>query len=78
MRTIPAAAALAAALLATSPALAEHNNPWAEDTSDLTARHPDENQSFSADRPGEDEMHGVRNAMGRESVPGPGGRTDGE
>lgn len=75
MRSTFLAATLVASLFAIS-ANASHNNPWAVPGDDVNAKNHDTNQAYSADRPGEDEMHGVENSSGRDTVPGPGGRKD--
>ncbi|MDR9440479.1 MAG: hypothetical protein RI841_13445 [Halomonas sp.] len=46
-------------LLAATPALAGHANPWATDDDDLLMQYHDENLQQSEDTPGEDEMLGI-------------------
>jgi hypothetical protein len=76
MRLPLSLAALALALGGT-PALAAHNNPWAGAEDSVDAQFHDDNQERSADTPGSDEMHGMEKgaAAGRDTVPGPGGRS---
>ncbi|MFD0979755.1 hypothetical protein [Tropicimonas aquimaris] len=57
-----------------SAAHADHNNPWASEEDTVLGQNHDDNQSFSDDRPGEDEMKGVANSRGRDSVTGPKGK----
>jgi hypothetical protein len=63
-KTLSLAAAL---MLAASPLLADHANPWATDGDTTLSRFHDSNQARSADTPGEDEMRGVmvRSARGK-------------
>ncbi len=77
LRTSLALAALIAALAATA-SYASHNNPWAGDSAVVKSKNHDTNQSFSADRPGDEEMKGVDRSKGRDKVPGPGGRKPGK
>ncbi len=65
-----------AAVLSATASMAAHNNPWAEPEDSVEGKNHDTNQAYSADRPGEDEMHGVQNTEARETVPGPGGQQE--
>ncbi|SNS44698.1 hypothetical protein [Tropicimonas sediminicola] len=73
MKSTLALAGLLVALSLTT-ARAAHNNPWASEGDTLLGQNHDENQEFSADRPGEDEMRGVEKSRGRDNVTGPKGK----
>ena len=47
-----------AALALAGPAMASHNNPWAEEGDVLLAKNHEQNQAKSIGTPGEDEMKG--------------------
>ncbi|OSQ51225.1 hypothetical protein [Marivita geojedonensis] len=57
----------AAVSFVSASAMADHANPWATEDDTVLSQYHDENQSRSADTPGEDEMRGamVRNARGK-------------
>lgn len=73
MKTLLTTAGLLVALSLTA-AEAAHNNPWATADDAVLSKNHDDNQSRSLDRPGEDEMKGVENSRGRDSVTGPRGK----
>jgi hypothetical protein len=52
------AVGLVLSVLATAPALAAHNNPWATPEDTVMGKNHDANQEQSMGRPGEDEMRG--------------------
>lgn len=61
-------------LLAATPALAGHANPWATDDDDLLMQYHDDNLQQSEDTPGDDEMLGImeQQAVGKLETRDPG------
>ncbi|MDV7142712.1 hypothetical protein R3X27_08455 [Tropicimonas sp. TH_r6] len=64
------------AIFTATASMAAHNNPWAGPEDDVNGENHDTNQAYSVDRTGEDEMTGVENSEGRDTVPGPWGQKD--
>ncbi len=52
---------LALTFIATAPAIAAHNNPWADTDDTVLGQNHDVYQERSIDTPGEDEMKGQMN-----------------
>ncbi|SSC64884.1 hypothetical protein [Ciceribacter selenitireducens] len=54
---------VSAGLLAMTPAMASHNNPWATAEDTVLEKYHDENQAKSEGTPGEDEMYGGKTGV---------------
>jgi hypothetical protein len=74
MKQLAVGAALA--VIAATPVLADHNNPWATPEDTLLAQNHDDNQEQSVGTPGEDEMRGVMVQDARRGSDDRGGRSD--